>query len=222
VPVSELPRPDDARPVLDAFIAARLITAEADDVQIAHETLLRAWPRLREWISADRADARVHRQLAAAAEIWRDSGRDPGDLYGGGRLASAEEWAAQDGQSGKLNELEREFLTLSVDRRVGEVQAARRRTRRLQQLVAALAAVASAAGLLAVIAFQQKAAVDQQKAAVTEQRDRATSGQVAIKAGQLRTSDPALAMQLSLIAYQIAPTTEARTSLLEAMIYYDR
>lgn len=216
VPVSELPRPGDAGAVLDAFIAARLITAEADDVQIAHEALLRAWPRLRDWISADRAGARVHRQLTAAAEIWRDAGRDPSDLYSGGRLASAEEWAAQDGQSAKLNELEREFLTLSVDHRVAEERAARRRTRRLQQLAAALAAVASAAALLAVIAFQQKAAVDRQKAVVTQQRDRATSGQVAIKAGQVKTSDPALAMQLSLIAYQIAPTAEARTSLLEA------
>jgi WD40 repeat protein len=209
VPVSELPCPDDARPVLDAFIAKRLITAEADDVQIAHEALLRAWPRLREWISADRAGARVHRQLTAAAEIWRDSGRDPSDLYGGGRLAAVEEWAAQETQYAKLNVMEREFLTVSVDRRVAEETAARRRTRRLLQLVAALAAVASAAGFLAVVAFQQKAAV-------TQQRDLAVSRQVAMEADRLRTSDPALAMQLSLTAYQIAPTAEARTSLLEA------
>jgi hypothetical protein len=216
VPVSELPRLGEALPVLDAFIAKRLITAEADDVQIAHEALLRAWPRLREWTDASRAGARVHRQLTAAAEIWRDSGRDPSDLYSGGRLAAAEEWTAHDTRYGRLNELEREFLTLSVDRRIAEEQTARRRTRRLQRVVAALAAVASAAGLLAVVAFQQKAAVDRQKAAVIQQRDLATSGQAAIEAGKLRISDPALAMQLSLIAYQIAPTAEARTSLLEA------
>lgn len=209
VPVIELPRSGDLSLVLDAFIAKRLITAEADDVQIAHEALLRAWPRLREWINADRAGARVHRQLTAAAEIWRDSGRDPSDLYGGGRLAAVEEWAAQETQYDKLNVLEREFLTVSVDRRVAEEKAAKRRTRRLLQLVAALAALASAACFLAVVAFQQKAAVSQQ-------RDLADSGQVATEAGQLRTSDPALAMQLSLIAYQIAPTAEARTSLLEA------
>jgi WD40 repeat protein/energy-coupling factor transporter ATP-binding protein EcfA2 len=216
VVVSELPRPEDARAVLDAFIAKRLITAEADDVQIAHEALLRAWPRLREWVDADRAGARVHRQLTAAAEIWRDSGRDPGDLYGGGRLAGVEEWAAQDRHHGELNALEREFLALSVDRRVAEQVANRRRTRRLQQLAAALAAVASAAGLLAVVAFQQKATAARQEAAVIQQRDLAVSRQVAFEARQLRTSDPALAMQLSLVAYQIAPTAEARTSLLEA------
>jgi len=199
----------DVRPVLDAFIAKRLITAEADDVQIAHEALLRAWPRLREWISADRAGARVHRQLTAAAENWGDSGRDPSDLYSGGRLAAVEEWAAQEAHQGEFNALEREFLSMSVARRVAEERAAMRRTRLLLQMVAALAAVATAAGLLAVVAFQQKAAIAQQ-------RDLAVSRQVAMEADQLRTSDPALAMQLSLAAYQIAPTAEARTSLLEA------
>jgi WD40 repeat protein/transcriptional regulator with XRE-family HTH domain len=216
VPVSELPHPAEARPVLDAFIAGRLITAEADDVQIVHETLLRAWPRLRGWISADRAGARVHRQLTAAAEIWHDSGRDPSDLYSGGRLAADEEWASQATHYDRLNVLEREFLTASVRRRVAEDRAARRRTRRLQQLVAALAVAATTAGLLAVVAFQQKAAVTRQKAAVTRERDLAVSRQVAIEAGQLRASDPALAMQLSLTAYQIAATAEARTALIEA------
>lgn len=209
VPASELLLHGDARPVLDAFIAKRLITAEADDVQIAHEALLRAWPRLREWTSADRAGARVHRQLTAAAEIWRDSGRDPSDLYHGGRLASVEEWATREARDGELNALEHEFLTRSVDRRVAEEKATRRRTRRLMQMVAALAAVATVAGFLAVVASQQKATA-------TQQRDMAVSRQVAIEAGQLRASDPALAMQLSLAAYQVAPTAEARTSLLEA------
>ena len=216
VPVSELPRIDDVRPILDAFIANRLITAEADDVQIVHEALVRAWPRLRDWISEDRAGARVHRQLTAAAGVWRDSGRDPSDLYGGGRLAAVEEWATQGAQHDKLNLLEREFLSLSVDRRIAEEKAARQRTRRLQQLVAALAVVACTACLLTLVAFQEKAAVTRQKAAVAHQRDLAVSGQVAIEANQLRASDPALAMQLSLTAYQIAPTVAARTSLFEA------
>jgi WD40 repeat protein/transcriptional regulator with XRE-family HTH domain len=209
VPASELLLHGDVRPVLDSFIAKRLITAEADDVQIAHEALLRAWPRLREWTNADRAGARVHRQLTAAAEIWRDSGRDPSDLYRGGRLASVEEWAVQEARDGELNVLEHEFLTRSADRKVAEEKAARRRTRRLLQMIAALAAVAIVAGFLAVVASQQEATA-------TQQRDMAVSRQVAIEAGQLRASDPALAMQLSLAAYQIAPTAEARTSLLEA------
>jgi WD40 repeat protein len=215
VPARELPHPDGIAPVLDAFITARLITAEADDVQIAHEALLRAWPRLRDWIDADREGLPTHRQLTAAAEIWRVSG-DPSDLYAGVRLADAEAWAAPEARYDSLNELEQEFLTRSVNRRIAEEKTARRRTRRLWQLIAALAAMATVAALLAVVAFQQKAAVSQQKDAVTQQRNLAVSAQVAIEADQLRSSDPALAMQLSLAAYQLAPTVEARASLLEA------
>jgi WD40 repeat protein/energy-coupling factor transporter ATP-binding protein EcfA2 len=216
LPVSALPHHDDALPVLDAFIASRLITAEADDVQIAHEVLLRAWPKLRNWIEEERAGTPVHRQLSAAAGVWQDSGRHPSDLYDGWRLATVEDWSAQEAHYNGLNELEREFLAVSVERRVDEEQAARRRTRLLLRLVAALAAVVCAVAFLTVVTFSQKAAVSQQKAAVTQQRDMAVSREVAIEADQLRASDPALAAQLSLAAYQIAPTNEARASLLEA------
>jgi len=90
VPRNELLlRHGDAQPVLDVFIDKRLITAETDDVEIAHEALLLVWPRLRDWIDNDRTGVRIHRQLTTAAEIWRDSGRDPSALYGGGRLTTA-------------------------------------------------------------------------------------------------------------------------------------
>lgn len=199
----------DVQPVLDAFIGERLITAETDDVEIAHEALLLAWPRLREWVNSDRASVRVHRQLTAAAELWRDSGRDPSALYGGGRLAAAEEWAGQTRHADNLNKLEHEFLHASTEHRRAGERAARHRTRRLQAFASALAALSMVAGILAIVAYGQKTAA-------THQRDLAVSRQVAIEADQLRSTDIALAMQLSLAAYRIAPTTEARSSLLNS------
>jgi WD40 repeat protein/transcriptional regulator with XRE-family HTH domain len=199
----------DVEPVLDAFIARRLITAETDDVQIAHEALLHAWPRLREWIDADRVGARVQRQLTIAVGLWQDSGREPGALYSGGRLAAAEEWASQPTHASDLNTLERTFLEVSVERRRAEEKTARRRHRRLQQLAGALAALSLVAASLAIAAFQQKDAA-------TGQRDVAISQQVAIEASQLRGSDTALAMQLSLAAYRISPTSEALSGLLDS------
>jgi WD40 repeat protein/transcriptional regulator with XRE-family HTH domain/energy-coupling factor transporter ATP-binding protein EcfA2 len=199
----------EVEPVLDAFIARRLITAETDDVQIAHEALLDAWPRLREWIDADRAGARVHRQLTIAAGLWQDSGREPGALYSGGRLAVAEEWAGQPAHADDLNALERAFLEASVERRRADERTARHRHRRLQQLAGALAALSLVAACLAIAAFQQKDAA-------TGQRDVAISRQVAIEASQLRASDTALAMQLSLAAYRISPTSEALSGLLDS------
>ena len=202
-------RHGDAQPVLDAFIGKRLITAQTDDVEIAHEALLLAWPRLREWIDHDRAGVRVHRQLTTAADMWQESGRDPGALYGGGRLASAEEWAAQPAHAADLNILEREFLDASVERRIAEQRTARQRTRRLQRLAGAFAVLTLVAGALAVVTYQEKQAA-------SYQRDLAISRQVATEANQLRTTDIALAMQLSLAAYQISPTADAFSSLLQS------
>lgn len=202
-------RQGDAQPVLDAFIGKRLVTANADSVEIAHEALLHAWPRLRRWIDSDNMGVRAHRQLTAAAEVWRDSGRDSSALYGGGRLAAAEEWAAQPGHGDDLNVLEHEFLDASAGQRVAAERAARRRALGLRSLTAALAALLVAAGTLAVIASQQKNAA-------TYQRNLAISRQVAIEANQLRASNVALAMELSLAAYRISPTAEAVSSLLDA------
>lgn len=211
VPRSELLllRHGDVQPVIDAFVAKRLITAESDDVEIAHEALLLAWPRLREWLDNDRAGVRIHRQLITAAEVWSASGRDPSSLYGGGRLASVEDWAADPAHAGDLNMLERQFLVASVEHRVEDERTSRNRTRRLQGLVGALAVLSLVAGYFAADAYQQEAAA-------RRQRDLAISRQVATEAGQLRNSDVALAMQLSLAAYQISPTTESFSSLIES------
>ena len=202
-------RNDDAQHVLDLFIDRRLITADTDEVEIAHEALLSAWPRLRGWIDADRAGGRIQRQLSGAAEIWRDSDRDAHALYRGVRLASATDWADDPVHRAGLNVLERDFLQASAEHQAAEERAARRRTRGLQQLVAALGALTLVAGFLAIFAFQQKAAA-------THQRDLAISRQVAIDANQLRTTEPALAEQLALAAYRVSPTPEARSSLLES------
>lgn len=166
---------DDPALVLDAFIAKRLITAgtdRTDQVEIAHEALLGAWPRLRQWLEGEGAAARARRRLTAEAEAWRDSGREPTALYRGERLAAAEEWAADPTCAADLTPLEREFLGAGAEQRRASEQAARRRAALLTGLTAALAALTVAAGTLAVVAYRQ------QEDAVA-QRDVAIAGQVA-------------------------------------------
>ena len=197
------------QPVLDAFIGRRLITADVDTVEIAHEALLHAWPRLRQWIDADTIGVRIHRQLTRAAEEWRDSGNEPGSLYRGGRLAAVEEWAGVPAHDDDLNRLEHAFLTASVALRQQTEKAARRQANRLRAFSALLAALLVVAASLAALAYQQR------DSAITE-RDIAVSRQVAVEANQLRGTDGALAMQLSLVAYRISPTTEATSSLLNS------
>ena len=205
---TELANPlDESELVLDRFVDRRLLTVDADTVNISHEVLIVAWPRLREWIDADRIGLRIHRQLTDVAQAWQEGGRDDDALHRGSRLAAATEWSADPDHHAAMNQLEREFLQASVRRDLAEQAQARRRTRRLYQLLAALVALTLLAGALAVVAQRQTSRAN-------EERDLAVSRQVAITANRLRDYDPGLAAQLALSAYRIAPTFEARSSLI--------
>ena len=73
----------DARPVLAELTERRLLTVSEGEVEVAHEALLREWPRLRGWLEDDAEGRRLHRHLRAAARDWEAGGRDPGELYRG-------------------------------------------------------------------------------------------------------------------------------------------
>ena len=95
--------------MLAELIDARLVTADADTAEITHETLLTAWPRLRQWLTEDRAGLRIHRDLTVAARDWQEE-RLPRALL---RipLVVARDWAAHHDQD--LNANERAFLAAS-------------------------------------------------------------------------------------------------------------
>ena len=132
VPLAELDLGRDAaaRRVLDVLTANRLVTVGGETVEVAHEALLREWPRLRGWLEQDAEARRLHRHITLAAREWDAGGRDPGELYRGARLASALDLAAEHGDA--LNRLEREFLDEA--RLVSERESvrARRMNRRLR------------------------------------------------------------------------------------------
>jgi WD40 repeat protein len=130
--------------VLGVLTERRLLTMSASTVEVAHEALLREWPRLRGWLEEDAQGRRVQRHLADAGRDWDERGRDPGDLYRGARLAVALEWRG--GHEPELNATERAFLDAGRD----AGHRAQRRLRIVLAGVAALLAVAVAGGLVAV------------------------------------------------------------------------
>ena len=61
-------------------------------VEIAHEALARAWPRLRTWLDEDIEGQRIRQHLTAAADAWDTLGRPDSELYRGVRLTQALQW----------------------------------------------------------------------------------------------------------------------------------
>ena len=59
VPIGDLP--GDVHDVLSVLASDRLITVGDGEVEVAHEALLREWPRLRAWLDEDADGRRVHR-----------------------------------------------------------------------------------------------------------------------------------------------------------------
>src|SRR5207244_10663837 len=91
--ITELMGHPDAAPavraVLEVLAAARLVTLGEDTAEVAHEALIREWPRLREWLSQNRERLWLQRQLERAAQEWERLGADASVLYRGTRLARA-------------------------------------------------------------------------------------------------------------------------------------
>jgi hypothetical protein len=98
--------------VLVKLADARLIITSEETVEVAHEALIREWPTLKEWLTADREGLRLHRHLTEAAQEWEVLERDPGALYRGTRLNQAVEWAMANPRA--LNAQEQSFLEASA------------------------------------------------------------------------------------------------------------
>jgi WD40 repeat protein/transcriptional regulator with XRE-family HTH domain len=202
--------------VLDRFVAERLITVDAQTAQITHEALLTAWPLLRTWIDDNREGLRVRRRLSDAARAWDEAGRDPAALLRGGQLAQARDWTADPLNRDSLSPLTRDFVAAGLVAERLQQAAERNRTRRLRRLVAALTVLVILTVGLAGYAFQQREAATTARDNATGARNTAQSREVAVEADQVRRQNASLAAQLSLAAYKIRPTPDARASLLES------
>jgi WD40 repeat protein/DNA-binding XRE family transcriptional regulator len=192
--------PGSVGPVVDAFTQGRLLTQEQDTVEITHEALVRAWPRLRQWIDTDRAGNLIRQELDAAADAWDRDRHDAAALYRGSRLDAALTWAASTSHESDLSPAASAFLAESARQ---EHRVARLR-RTVLAVLSVLALVASGA---AVVAFQQSTVAQQE-------RDTVTFNQITAQADRLGSTDVSLAAQLSLTAYRMRPTADLYTALV--------
>ncbi|WP_157985303.1 nSTAND1 domain-containing NTPase [Lentzea terrae] len=185
--------------VLQALTAARLVVIDRDGVELAHEALIRSWPTFGEWIEQDRENIKAQRELTHATQTWESLDRDPGALFRGRRLTTVPAGLS-------LNSKERAFLAASLAAEEEFSASTRRRTRRHRQLLAALVALLVVAASSTVFALQaNKTAAEQRTAAAVLK----AVGEAAV----LRSTNPVLAQQVALAAYQLMPLSQARNGL---------
>lgn len=153
-PVTELDlhRDDSLSFVVGRLTDDRLLTRHEDSVEVAHEALLREWPRFQEWLREDAQGRELREHLTQSARRWETQERSASDLYRGARLQSTLDWAA--GRERELNELEGDFLAESRAENERELARQRRQNRRLKGLLAGagvLLLAAIAAGAFALV-----------------------------------------------------------------------
>ncbi len=218
------PDADEVDAVLRLLVDRRLVTADEGTIEVAHEALIREWPRLRTWLDDDREGLRAHRHLTHAAEDWDQLGRDPAELYRGPRLVAAREWLGRDGEA-ELNERELAFVDASeasereVLRAEEERVSARERTnRRLRVLLAATAVALVVALVTGSLAVAQRRRADRQA-------DRARATSVAAEVDRavaevptLLDRDRSLALLLAVQAHRIRPGAATAGALLAALV----
>lgn len=205
----DVDRHEDVARVVALLTDRRLLSVSAGSVELAHEALLREWPRLRDWIDDDRDGLRIQRRVSDAAREWQRLAHDDGALLRGSRLAEASQWTAS--RPVAANELERTFLAAGQAAERRDAEATRRRTRRLRILAASLAALVVIVGALGISALRQRS-VARREAAQATSLALASAAQAQVK------TRPDVAALLAFEAYSASPRVEARNSMLAGLI----
>ncbi|MEO6411694.1 MAG: BTAD domain-containing putative transcriptional regulator [Pedococcus sp.] len=204
---------EDHSLLIERLVGARLLSSDGETVEIAHEALAMAWPRLRSWLDDDVDGLRIMRHLTVAATSWDDLGRPDSELYRGVRQARAVEWRERAAPS--LTFAERDFLAASAalaetEQRATEEQV-RREHRSNQRLRLGLAAVAVLLAVAIVAGALAKTAADRadQQALVADAR---RLGSEALRADDLDRS-----LLLAAAGMRLDGSVDTRNNLLATL-----
>lgn len=120
---------DGSRAFVEAFIAARLFVGDHSDgratIGVAHEALLRRWPRAAEWVQENRRLLIAKERLQRAAERWVREGQQDDHLLNPGRQLE-DGWEAARRFNADISE--RDNLFLASSQRLASRKRALKRT----------------------------------------------------------------------------------------------
>jgi TPR repeat protein/energy-coupling factor transporter ATP-binding protein EcfA2 len=164
-------------------------------VEVAHEALIRTWPRLRRWIDANREKLRARAAVLQAKADWEQHGRRDDMLLSSGlQLERARTLLADPGDI-PIDDI-RAFIQQSSAREEAALkqaaEAQRKRVRNRNIALAGVSLLAALAGLLALFSVQQQIAADKLRQEAERQRGVAEE-QRAVAEEQRRQTDYILA-----------------------------
>ncbi len=195
---------EDDQQLIQRLIDTRLLTADKTlaggqpTVEVSHEALLRAWPRLRNWLAEHSQFVQWRAQdLAPNLERWFDSDKNPEFLLPRSLLEPALRWL-------------RDYPDKLTGPQARYIQASKRRRTRRRGLLSGAVAVLVAASLVAAGVFYslQQTAVQRQKIA--------TSRLLIMESETLGDTDPVLSKLLSVAAWRVNPSSDAQYAMLAA------
>ncbi len=201
-------RREEASSVLEALVGARLLTEYKDPgdevegtsatpahqrIEIIHESLLSAWPRLERWVAQDAEGALLRDQLRQSAKLWDERGRPEEELLWTGH-AYREYAVWHERYPGGLSGVEEDFA-----RSMTTLAGRRRRRRRLAVAAVLATALAVAAGAIALGARAERA----RRVAIDETHQREAAQLLALGRERLAADPP------SALAFAIASLTRA-------------
>jgi WD40 repeat protein len=204
-----------AEDVLRQLIDSRLLTSYEVEgregepshhrVEIVHESLVKAWPRLVRWQAQDEEGAVLRDQLKQAAHLWKEKGRTNDLLWTGTAFQEFELWRER--YPGALTALEEDFAKAMAERA--------QRQRRFRRLVAG--AVVAAALMVAIVTGglwrRSEAARERAKAEAL----RAEAGKLLALARTEIERYPTAALAYARKSLELADTLEARRFVVEVL-----
>lgn len=200
-----------ARRVLDHFVSARVLVVDAGSVELIHDAVIDAWPRLKSWIQQDRANAALRQQIEADAKSWLDSGRNRDLLYQRGRMDVVVEQNPHLA-SADLSSSPRAMVPISPTA-VAFLAASRRQvvrqTRRRHIAIASLAMSTILALVMGGVAWAAKARAEAERSAAQFQ-------QIVALSDSLRDADPTTSAYLALAATAFETDSDIAYSRLVA------
>jgi DNA-binding winged helix-turn-helix (wHTH) protein len=204
-----------AEVVLRQLVGARLLTSyetESGDgipsrhaVEIVHESLLRAWPRLVRWQTQDADGAQFRDQLRQTARLWGERGRAEDLLWTGASHLDYRAWRAR--YPGGLSSVEEAFAHAMA------ALADRRRRRRRIAITAAFAMLAIGLGVLGTL--WRRSETSRRTAAAEALRAEAAK---LLALGRLQLDEyPTAALAYATKSLELADNQEARRFAVEAL-----